>query len=58
MTALVHDVHWQTEQRRDCPEGIDFGEVLYADDTIIIGKTQGKYRKYCKESRKFPKHMD
>ena len=38
MTALLHDVHWQAEKRTDYLEGVDFGEVLYADDTILIGK--------------------
>ena len=45
MTALLHDVHWQAEKRKDYPEGIDFGEVLYADDTILIGKDAEEVQK-------------
>ena len=39
MAALLHDVHWQAENREDFPNGVDFGEVLYADDTICITQT-------------------
>ena len=45
MTALLHDVHWNTERRTDYPDGIDFGEVLYADDTILIGKDAKKVQR-------------
>ena len=45
MTALLHDVHWQAEERTDYPEGVDFGEVLYANDTILIGKDHKKVQK-------------
>ena len=49
MTALLHDVHWQV--------GVDFGEVLYADGTILVGKTMKKYRTYYRKFRKSPKNM-
>ena len=45
MTALLHDVHWQAEKGTDYPEGVDFGEVLYADDTILIGKNAKEVEK-------------
>ena len=45
MTALLHDIHWQTEKRKDYQEGIDFGEVLYADDIILIGKRRKRSTK-------------
>ena len=45
MTALLHDVQWNTEQRTDYPEGINFGEVLYADETILIGKDAKEVQK-------------
>ena len=45
MTVLLHDIHWQAEKRKDYPEGIDFGEVLYADDTILSGKDAKQVQK-------------
>ena len=45
MTALFHHVHWSSEQRQDRPNGIDFGEVLYADDTTLIGKANKEAEK-------------
>ena len=45
MTALLHDVHWQAEKSNDYPEGVDFGEVLYADDTVLIGKDHREVQK-------------
>ena len=45
MTALLHDVHWQAQKRVDYPNGVDFGEVLYAGDTILIGKDPEEVQK-------------
>ena len=45
MTALLHDVHWQAEKREDYPDGVDFGEVLYADDTILVRKDPKEVQK-------------
>ena len=45
MTTLLHDVHWNEEKRTDYPEGVDFGEVLYADDKILIGKSHKEVQK-------------
>ena len=57
MTALLHDVHWQAEKRKDYPEGIYFGAVFYADDTILIGKKQKKYKKCYKKLKKYQRSM-
>ena len=45
MTALLHDVHWQAEARNHYVDGINFGEVLYADDTILLGKEHKEVQK-------------
>ena len=55
MTALMHDVHWNAEQRKDYPEGIDFGEVLYADDTILIGKSSKEVQKVLQKIKEVSK---
>eukprot|EP00973_Karenia_brevis_P027510 3794549-Karenia_brevis.AAC.1 len=38
MTTLFHDVRRDSEERTDKPDGVEFTEVLYADDTILLGK--------------------
>eukprot|EP00973_Karenia_brevis_P017892 2458195-Karenia_brevis.AAC.1 len=38
MTTLFHDVRNGSEERSDKPNGVDFAKVLYADDTILLGK--------------------
>ena len=52
MTALLHDVHWQAEKRKDYPEGVGFGEVLYADDTILIGTDPQKVQKVLQPKKR------
>ena len=37
MTALFHDVHDEISGEEKV-KGIDFSEILYADDTLIVGK--------------------
>ena len=49
MTTLLYDVHWQAERREYYPEGVDFGEVLDADDTILIGKNHKEVQKVLQE---------
>ena len=55
MTALLHDVYWQAEKRNDYPEGVDFGEVLYADDTILIGKDHKEVQKVVQKIEEISK---
>eukprot|EP00973_Karenia_brevis_P061849 8602596-Karenia_brevis.AAC.1 len=38
MTTLFHDVSNDANERTDKPNGAGFTEVLYADDTILLGK--------------------
>ena len=53
MTPLLHDVHWQAERRNDYPEGVDFGKVLYADGTILIGKDHKEVQKVLQKIEGF-----
>ena len=39
----------ERRKKNDYPEGVDFGEVLYADDTILIGKSHKKVQKVLQE---------
>ena len=55
MTALLHDVHWQAEKREDYPEGVELGEVLYADDTILIGKDHKEVQKVLQKIQEISK---
>ena len=55
MTTLLYDVHWQEEKRNDYPEGVDVGEVLYAGDTILIGKSHKEVQKVLQEIEKVSK---
>ena len=49
MTAPMHDVHFEEEKREYFPNGMDFGEVLYADDTILIWKKLQRTRKHIEQ---------
>eukprot|EP00973_Karenia_brevis_P082330 11412911-Karenia_brevis.AAC.1 len=42
MTTLFHDVRRDGPERTDKPDGVEFTEVLYADDTILLGKDIGQ----------------
>eukprot|EP00973_Karenia_brevis_P050124 6956210-Karenia_brevis.AAC.1 len=42
MTTLFHDVRGSGQDRTDKPDGVEFTEVLYADDTILLGKDPGQ----------------
>ena len=52
MTTLLYDVHWQEDKREDYPEGVDFGEVLYADDTILIGTDHKELERILRKIKK------
>ena len=56
MTALLHDVHWQADQRTDYPNGVNFGEVPYANDTILLGKDHKEVQKVFHWIEEVSKH--
>eukprot|EP00973_Karenia_brevis_P094220 12421363-Karenia_brevis.AAC.1 len=42
MTTLFHDIRRNGQERTDKPDGVEFTEVFYADDTILLGKVVGQ----------------
>ena len=42
MACLFKDIKDEMPDRNDLPDNVDFREVLYADDTILIGKDHTK----------------
>ena len=55
MTVLMHDVHddSQADSVEDKPPNIDESELLYADDTLLMSKSQKAMTNIVQKIEKF-----